>query len=107
MGFLHSMEFYIYILHSLTSDIYYVGYTNDYVRRLDEHNRSELKTFTSKHRPWALKAVFSCGEQEVDAIRMERFIKRQKSKRLIERMIGGEMLTGLLAQLVRVPHVRD
>ncbi|MBT2560052.1 GIY-YIG nuclease family protein [Pedobacter sp. ISL-68] len=101
------MEFYIYILYSLTSDIYYVGYTNDYVRRLGEHNGSELATFTSKHRPWALKAVFSCGGQEVDAVRIERFIKRQKSRKLIERIIGGEILTGLLAQLVRVPYVRD
>ncbi|WP_186462327.1 hypothetical protein [Pedobacter suwonensis] len=37
----------------------------------------------------------------------ERFIKSQKSRKLIERMVKGEMLTGILAQLVRVPHVRD
>jgi len=90
--FLRSKEFYIYILYSLTSDIYYVGYTNDYVRRLGKHNRSEQTTFNSKHRPWVPRAVFSCGGQEVDAIRIERFMKRQKSRRLI----GGEILRWML-----------
>jgi putative endonuclease len=99
--------FYIYILYSDTSDIFYVGYTNNYIRRLAEHNQSEKNTFTSKHRPWVLKAVYSCGEIEGEAMRIEKFIKKQKSRKLIEKLIVGEVLTGLLASLVRVPQVRD
>jgi len=99
--------FYLYILYSESSDKYYVGYTRDYRRRFHEHNHSDRITFTSKHRPWILKAVFACGEIEGDAIRLERFIKKQKSRKLIERIIGGEVLTGILAQLVSVPYVRD
>jgi len=99
--------FYIYILYSDTSDIFYVGYTNNYIRRLAEHNQSEKNTFTSKHHPWVLKAVYSCGEIEGEAMRIEKFIKKQKSRKLIEKLIVGELLTGLLASLVRVPQVRD
>jgi putative endonuclease len=101
------MEFYIYILYSETSNIYYVGYTNNFERRLEEHNSSQHLTFTSKHRPWILKAVFSCGNDETFAIKVERFIKKQKSRKLIEKLIEGGEFTGILAQPVRVPHVRD
>ena len=99
--------FYLYILYSDNSDKYYIGYTNDYERRFHEHNHSDRTTFTSKHRPWILKAVFACGEIESEAIHLERFIKKQKSRKLLERLIDGEVLTGILAQLVRVPYVRD
>ena len=99
--------FYVYILYSATSDLYYVGYTKDYDQRVREHNQSLHSTFTSKHRPWDLKAVYFCGNDEKTAINMERFIKRQKSRRLIAKLIKGGTFTGILAQLVRVPHVRD
>ena len=101
------MQFYIYILWSEVSDIYYVGYTSDYEKRLLEHNTSVNRTFTSKHRPWLLRAVFSCGNNESEAIRMERFIKRQKSRKLIEKLIAEDGFTGGLARLVRVPYLRD
>jgi len=101
------MTYFIYILYSETSDLHYVGYTKDYEQRLSQHNESEHHTFTSKHRPWILKAVYQCGEIESEAVRIEKFIKKQKSRKLIERLIIGEPLTGVLAQLVRVPHVRD
>ena len=99
--------YFIYILYSLTSKLYYVGYSDDYRRRLKEHNEDVRNTFTSKHRPWVLKAVFKCGRDVAVAIRLERFIKKQKSRKLIEKMILGEKLTGVLAQLVRVWDVRD
>jgi putative endonuclease len=98
--------YYIYLLYSEASDVYYVGYTSDVDRRLLEHNTSERETYTSKHRPWTLKAVFACGEDEGEAKRIETFIKKQKSRKFLERMIVGEALYGGLAQLVRVPYVR-
>ena len=99
--------FYIYVLYSLSSDLYYVGYTADYLRRLHQHNHSDRDTFTSKHRPWKLCAVFEVGNDEAQAMRIEKFIKKQKSRKLIEKMVAGEPLNGVLAQLVRVPDVRD
>jgi len=99
--------YFIYILYSIASDIYYVGYTGDVEQRLKQHNELAEDTFTSKHRPWVLKAVFSCGESRGLAMRVEKFIKKQKSKAFIETLIQGVPLTGILAHLVRVPHLRD
>jgi putative endonuclease len=100
--------FYIYILYSPSSDFYYVGYSNDPVRRLEEHNSSVHNTFTSKHRPWILKAYFKCSESEKEAIQIERFIKKQKSRKLLEQLCTSDFVPhGRLAPLVRVPHVQD
>lgn len=101
------MMYYIYILYSESSDKYYVGYSSDPFRKLNEHNNSLLTTYTSKHRPWDLKAIYSCGDNKTVAIELERFIKKQKSRKLIQSLIEGRILTGVLAQLVKVPHVRD
>ena len=52
---------------------------NDYNRRLNEHNESSRNTFTSKYRPWELKAVFEFEGIEAEAISIKRLIKKQKS----------------------------
>jgi putative endonuclease len=100
--------YYLYILHSSKAMKYYVGYSLDPWRRVIEHNTSPHITFTSKHRPWKLIAVFKVSSLEADAMRAERFIKKQKSQALIRKLIDPTVLpTGLLAKLVRVPHMRD
>ena len=87
---------------------YYVGYSLDPWKRVIEHNTTPHNTFTSKHRPWKLIAVFKVSSFEAEAIMAERFIKKQKSLSLIRKLIDPTVLpTGLLAKLVRVPHVRD
>jgi len=102
------MDFYIYILHSISSDKYYVGYSTDPVRRVVEHNTKPFTTFTSKNRPWELVTYFNCGSEESAAIKIERFIKKQKSRILIKQLCDPTFIPeGILAQLVRVPHVRD
>ena len=84
--------YYIYILYSESSDLYYVGYSNDPHRRLSEHNNKPLHAFTAKHRPWILKATFICGENEGETIKLERFIKKQKSRAMIEKLIDPSFI---------------
>jgi putative endonuclease len=66
----------LYILHSKSVDRYYVGYTNDIVRRLGEHNRIKGK-FTDTGIPWILvySELFSTKKE---AMERERFIKCRK-----------------------------
>lgn len=45
--------YYIYILKSLKSNKLYIGYTNNLIRRLGEHN-SGLSFETKKYKPWEL-----------------------------------------------------
>src|SRR5947207_2846268 len=96
--------FSIYILQSKKSGKFYIGYSCDPWRRIGEHNTDDRTTYTSKYRPWHLIAVFRIGEDEGEAIRLERFLKRQKSHRLMEKFLDPVFQpTGKLAQLVRVP----
>ena len=100
--------YYIYIIYSNIADKFYVGYSDNPQRRLIDHNTKPFNTYTSKLRPWVLKAAFECGSIEGEAIKVERFIKKQKSRTLIEALIDPNFIpTGHLAQLVRVPDIRD
>ncbi|MDP2422748.1 MAG: GIY-YIG nuclease family protein [Bacteroidales bacterium] len=96
--------YYIYILKSESAGSYYVGHTDDPVRRLAEHNHSVHLTFTSKYRPWIMVALFECSEDRRTAQKLENFIKHQKSKSFLEKMIHSEKFSGILAQLAKVPR---
>jgi putative endonuclease len=99
--------YFIYILYSVKADKYYVGYSADIFSRIEQHNNSSAITFTSKHRPWTLKAAFRYGHSEAEVMKMEKFIKKQKSRKLIEKLCRKDFVPdGKLAPLVRVPHVR-
>lgn len=50
--------YYKYMLQSQVYEKYYVGFSTDPWRRLEEHKTSHRNTFTSKFRPWNLVAVF-------------------------------------------------
>ena len=102
------MTYYVYILYSESSDMYYVGSTDDWENRLTSHNESERITFTSKHRPWIIVTVFIAGNSRSEAMNLEIFIKKQKSRKLIEKLIDPTYLPeSKLAHLVKVPHLRN
>jgi putative endonuclease len=101
------MAFYIYILYSQLVDKYYVGHNSDITARIEQHLQNDSSKYTGKFKDWEIKSVFYVSEERGDAMRLEKFIKKQKSRKLIEQIINEEKLEGELAQLVRVPHVRD
>ncbi len=102
------MTYYIYILFSKSSDRFYVGYAKDPWNRLTQHLNNNKDKYTGKANDWKLKAVFEVSENAGDAIKLERFIKKQKSRRLIDLLCDDHFVPqGTLAPLVRVPHVRD
>jgi len=100
--------FYIYIIYTLSSDLYYIGHSSDPWKRLEQHNQNASDKFTGKYANWELKAVFKVSENKGDADKIEKFLKKQKSRRIIQLLIDQTFVPkGKLAQLVRVPHVRD
>ena len=100
--------YYIYFLYSKTADKYYVGHSQDPWKRLEQHLSNTGDKYTGSFDDWDLKAVFEVSRIRGDADKIEKFIKRQKSRNLLERMLDSKYKgTGVLAQLVRVPHVRD
>ncbi len=80
--------FYIYIIYSPSTDTYYTGYTGSGIeKRLSWHNDGSSRS-TKAGIPWKVvyKRAFSTKRE---AIQREIFIKRQKSRAFIERLIAS------------------
>ena len=71
------MCYFVYILQSRVDGSFYVGYSNDVDRRLAEHNAG-LSSYTSRKMPWEIFHVEEYDSKS-DAIRRERFLKRQRN----------------------------
>ena len=100
--------YFLYILYSEENDVYYVGQSINPWNRVQQHNNNSSEKYTGKYKNWKLMAVFEISVSRSDAIKIERFIKKQKSRNLVLQLINPEFKpSGALAQLVRVPHVRD
>ena len=82
-----SMEFHTYILYSKLADKYYIGHTNDTARRLVEHN-SDRAGWTKPYQPWEL-AWSRKLETRAEAMKIERYLKSLKDRKLIAQYIAG------------------
>ena len=81
-------RFFTYILYSDTLDRFYIGYTEDLDKRLLEH-RSGDSRFTSRADDW--RYVYYQGfSTRSEANRLERSIKRSKSRKSLMRYIHSE-----------------
>ena len=81
--------YYIYILFSSRSDRYYIGHTSDVQKRLQEHNNPlRPEKYTAKNLPWNLVLSFQVSPDRGQAMITERFIKKQKSRLFIEKLIA-------------------
>ena len=87
------MNFFVYIIYSVSLDRFYIGYTFDLEKRLSEHNRG-ISEYTSKASDWSLRYSEPCSSREL-AMKREKEIKRKKSRTYIESLIksAGENLT--------------
>ena len=90
---------YVYILKSLSVNRYYLGETQDAVVRLQLHNDESRGTYTSKNGPWVLKRLIEVKSRS-DGRRVERYIKKRKSKSYIIKLIEEDAAVASL--LVRV-----
>jgi putative endonuclease len=93
------MPRFLYILHSKTNTKYYVGETHDVKERIRKHNQHEYANAFSKiANDWALALAFECNNRN-EALFLERFIKKMKSKIFIEKIIRNpEILSDILSK---------
>ena len=84
------MGFYVYIIYSKSADRYYTGYSHDPELRLHRHNEGWTKS-TKSGIPWKLvyTEVYSSRSE---AMKREKEIKRMKSRKFIESLIGSTRL---------------
>jgi putative endonuclease len=89
VSFFFAAMYYVYILFSTSSDRYYIGHTPDVQKRLEEHNNPQRSDkYTAKHLPWMLILFFKISTDRGEAMIVERFIKNQKSRLFIEKLIA-------------------
>ncbi|MHB1686583.1 MAG: GIY-YIG nuclease family protein [Ignavibacteriaceae bacterium] len=81
------MNFCTYILFSQTVNKYYIGSTNNILRRLDEHNSRQTSS-TKAGVPW--KIIFMKEfVLKSDAIKLEYKLKKMKSRKYLEWFINN------------------
>ncbi len=81
------MAFYVYILQSETTGRYYVGPTEHLEDRLAYHN-ADYSLALRNRGPW--KLVYSeTYATRSEAVRREQYIKRQKDREFIERLLSA------------------
>jgi putative endonuclease len=82
---------YVYVLRSVKDQMFYVGFTKDLRRRLQDHNKG-LVPSTKRRTPLDLVYWEGCVNQE-DATQREKYLKSSWGKRYIKNRLRG-YLTG-------------
>ena len=81
------MSYYVYILQSEKDASFYIGYSEDPIRRLEKHNASK-SGYTSNKKPWKLVYTESF-ETKREALQREKFLKRQRNTSYYQALIKG------------------
>ncbi|NAS29483.1 GIY-YIG nuclease family protein [Flavobacteriaceae bacterium R38] len=71
--------YFVYVLYSPSFDRYYIGMTQDYEKRLKEHNNGKTKS-TKAFKPWEIiyKEIFNSREEAIDR---EKYLKSAAGRR--------------------------
>src|SRR5579871_4004078 len=72
-------NYYVYILTRERNSVFYVGATNDLIRRIYEHKTEIIQGFTKKYNVKRL-VYYECYEDIKEAIHREKIIKKWKRK---------------------------
>ncbi|MGE5845929.1 MAG: GIY-YIG nuclease family protein [Ignavibacteria bacterium] len=70
-------KYFVYIIQSLSSNLYYIGHTSNLPDRLLRHNGNRNK-FTRNKGPWELIAAHTCNSKS-EAYRLELKLKGMKN----------------------------
>ncbi|MDO3694608.1 GIY-YIG nuclease family protein [Wenyingzhuangia sp. chi5] len=83
---------FLYILYSKKLNKFYIGETANMTNRLTLHmNKTYYQSFTSKADDWKVLLEYQTNSKE-NAMYLERFIKRMKSKKFIQKIIDDKSI---------------
>ena len=72
---------YVYIIYSTSHDVYYKGYSTDYIMRLEQHNQGKT-TYTKNKGLWKLVYAEKLYSKK-EALIKEKMLKRQHRQYLL------------------------
>ena len=73
---------YVYVLRSKKDRKFYTGYTADFIKRMEGHNKGLVES-TKNRRPLELIYYEACATQQ-DALHREKYLKTAYGKRYIK-----------------------
>ena len=77
---------FVYIIYSISINRYYVGETAHLEGRIQQHNQGLYENASTKTASdWELFLSIECVRR-TQALKLERFIKKQKSRKFIEKL---------------------
>ena len=83
------MFFYVYLLESLKTGDWYLGFTDDLQRRVEEHNKGFNRS-TKPHTPWRL-LYYEAHLNKFGALRREKYLKTTLGLRALRRMLHEQI----------------
>jgi putative endonuclease len=69
------VEYYIYIIRSLSTGKFYTGMTNNFERRLLEHNGTRSNTFTTWYTHDYIVVFVEITDSRIKARKLEKYLK--------------------------------
>ncbi|MBN8707265.1 MAG: GIY-YIG nuclease family protein [Bacteroidetes bacterium] len=78
--------FYTYVLKSVKTGKFYIGYSSDIAKRIEKHNNGKSRS-TKSGIPWSLY-YFESYETKTEAIRRELEMKSWKSHKKLEQLLN-------------------
>ena len=83
--------FTVYILYSASFCKTYVGFTNNIMRRMEEHNTTSITGYTKNYRPWVL--IYSEPfDVKAMALKKEKYFKTGVGRDEIKKILGDFLL---------------
>ena len=86
------MAYYVYIIESLEDGTFYKGYSEDPLKRLQQHNQGESK-YTSGKMPWKIVYVEECASK-TEALIRERNLKKADRSRIQTLLVHPKNIVG-------------
>lgn len=82
-------NFYVYLLESEVDKSWYIGYTNDITRRIQEHNNGE-SYYTKRKMPWRIM-YYEVSFNKFDAIAREKYLKTGMGRRYLKNRLKQQL----------------
>jgi len=83
------IKYYVYLLESKLDNSWYIGYTNDLYRRIEEHN-SGKSYYTKRKIPWEM-IYYEVSFNKYDAIAREKYLKSGMGRRYLKNRLKNQL----------------
>lgn len=82
-------RYYVYVLKSEADGSWYIGYTEDLEKRIQQHNNGE-SLYTKRKTPWSI-IYYEVSFDKFDAIAREKYLKTGMGRRYLNNRLKNQL----------------